>query len=156
MSAVPVDRVADAHVARASEGRRPLTEVAVGVLMQADAQFLMTSRPPGKAYAGYWEFPGGKVEPGESTEQALARELHEELGLTAAAIGAFVARSVHAYPELTVDLWLYRVSLAVDAMPHPREHLELRWVPVAELLAQGLSDADVPLARAVAASAGAG
>ena len=64
---------------------REITEVAVGVLVAADGQFLLTSRPEGKVYAGYWEFPGGKVEAGESVEQALARELHEELGI---AIGA--------------------------------------------------------------------
>ena len=60
---------------------RPITEVAVGVLVRPDGQFLLTSRPEGKVYAGYWEFPGGKVEPGETVEQALARELREELGI---------------------------------------------------------------------------
>lgn len=59
-----------------------MVEVAVGVLIRADGQFLLTSRPPGKVYAGYWEFPGGKLEAGESVEQALRRELHEEIGLT--------------------------------------------------------------------------
>lgn len=61
--------------------RRPV-DVAVGVLIDADGNFLLTSRPAGKVYAGYWEFPGGKVEPGETIEQALRRELHEELGIT--------------------------------------------------------------------------
>ena len=72
---------ADAHLARAVPGERSIVDVAVGVLLQADGRFLLTSRPAGKVYAGYWEFPGGKLEPGESVEQALARELHEELGL---------------------------------------------------------------------------
>ena len=72
---------ADSHLARDVPGERPIVDVAVGVLLQADGRFLLTSRPPGKVYAGYWEFPGGKLEPGESVEQALARELHEELGL---------------------------------------------------------------------------
>jgi len=62
------------------EPRRPV-DVAVGVLIDPHGRFLMTSRPAGKVYAGYWEFPGGKVEPGETVEQALARELHEELGI---------------------------------------------------------------------------
>jgi 8-oxo-dGTP diphosphatase len=62
---------------------RTMTEVAVGVLIDAEGRFLLTSRPPGKVYAGHWEFPGGKVEAGESIEQALARELHEELGIEA-------------------------------------------------------------------------
>jgi len=57
-------------------------DVAVGVLIDAQGRFLLTSRPVGKVYAGHWEFPGGKVEPGETIEQALRRELHEELGIT--------------------------------------------------------------------------
>jgi len=61
--------------------RRPV-DVAVGVLIDAQGRFLLTSRPVGKVYAGHWEFPGGKVEPGETIEQALRRELHEELGIT--------------------------------------------------------------------------
>ena len=56
-------------------------DVAVGVLIDAQGDFLLTSRPEGKVYAGYWEFPGGKLEAGESVEQALRRELHEELGI---------------------------------------------------------------------------
>lgn len=66
-------------------GREPV-DVAVGVLIERDTQgregrFLLTSRPAGKPYAGYWEFPGGKLEPGESVQAALTRELHEELGI---------------------------------------------------------------------------
>lgn len=58
-----------------------MVDVAVGVLLRPDGAFLLTSRPPGKAYAGFWEFPGGKLEPGETVLAALARELHEELGI---------------------------------------------------------------------------
>jgi 8-oxo-dGTP diphosphatase len=61
---------------------RAVIEVAVGLLIGPDARFLLTSRPTGKAYAGYWEFPGGKLESGESVEQALRRELQEEIGIT--------------------------------------------------------------------------
>ena len=57
---------ADAHLARAVPGERSIVDVAVGVLLQADGRFLLTSRPAGKVYAGYWEFPGGKLEAGES------------------------------------------------------------------------------------------
>jgi len=62
-------------------GERQPVEVAVGVLIDAQGRFLLTSRPAGKVYAGYWEFPGGKFEAGETVEEALARELHEELGI---------------------------------------------------------------------------
>jgi 8-oxo-dGTP diphosphatase len=65
----------------AGQAERTVVDVAVGVLMQGEA-FLLTSRPEGKVYAGYWEFPGGKLEAGESVEQALRRELQEELGIT--------------------------------------------------------------------------
>jgi 8-oxo-dGTP diphosphatase len=64
-----------------AEERTPVN-VAVGVLIDPQGRFLLTSRPAGKVYAGYWEFPGGKVEAGESVEAALRRELHEELGIT--------------------------------------------------------------------------
>jgi 8-oxo-dGTP diphosphatase len=63
------------------EMRTPV-DVAVGVLIDGDGRFLLTSRPAGKVFAGYWEFPGGKLEPGETVAQALSRELHEELGIT--------------------------------------------------------------------------
>ena len=68
-------RVADAQLPREGGVNRPLTQVAVGVLFQADGRFLLTTRPPGKAYAGHWEFPGGKLEAGETVAQALQREL---------------------------------------------------------------------------------
>ena len=72
---------ADAHLRRTDEGTRAVVDVAVGVLLRPDDAFLLTSRPEGKVYAGYWEFPGGKLEAGEGVEAALARELQEELGI---------------------------------------------------------------------------
>ena len=84
-------------------GERPIVEVAVGVLVDPDGRFLLTSRPPGKVYAGYWEFPGGKLEAGESVEQALRRELHEEIGIT---IGA-----AHPWRVLMMDYPHARVRL---------------------------------------------
>ena len=74
--------VADAALPRQGGAHRPVVDVAVGVLIRAGGDFLLTSRPAGKVYAGCWEFPGGKLEPGESVAQALQRELHEELGIT--------------------------------------------------------------------------
>ena len=74
--------IVDAEDAPSHYGERQITEVAVGVLVDPDGRFLLTSRPAGKVYAGYWEFPGGKLEAGETVEQALRRELHEEIGIT--------------------------------------------------------------------------
>ena len=72
---------ADTHLPRTEGADRPVVDVGVGVLYRPDGSFLLTSRPPGKVYEGYWEFPGGKLEVGETVERALARELHEELGI---------------------------------------------------------------------------
>jgi len=83
-SASPEVLTADGHVRREQAGERQVVDVAVGVLLRSDGRFLLTSRPEGKVYAGYWEFPGGKLEPGESVAAALARELHEELGIEVA------------------------------------------------------------------------
>jgi 8-oxo-dGTP diphosphatase len=74
---------------------RPVVDVAVGVLIAPDGRFLLTSRPAGKVYAGYWEFPGGKLEAGETVEQALRRELQEEIGVTIA--------TAHPWKETLVD-----------------------------------------------------
>lgn len=74
--------MADAGRPREGGADRKVVDVAVGVLIQPDGQFLLTSRPPGKVYEGNWEFPGGKLEEGESVEEALRRELQEEIGLT--------------------------------------------------------------------------
>jgi 8-oxo-dGTP diphosphatase len=84
------------------EPRRPV-DVAVGVLIDPDGRFLLTSRPEGKVYAGFWEFPGGKLEEGETVEQALRRELDEELGIT---IGA-----AHPWQVEIVDYEHARVRL---------------------------------------------
>jgi 8-oxo-dGTP diphosphatase len=73
--------IADGDLTRQGGPDRAVVDVAVGVLLQDDGAFLLTSRPQAKVYAGYWEFPGGKLEAGESVAQALARELSEELGL---------------------------------------------------------------------------
>jgi 8-oxo-dGTP diphosphatase len=69
-----------------SAAQRIPVDVAVGVLIDKEGRFLLTSRPVGKVYAGFWEFPGGKLEAGETVEQALRRELHEELGITIGAV----------------------------------------------------------------------
>ena len=87
---------------------RSPVEVAVGVLIRPDGQFLLASRPEGKPYAGYWEFPGGKLEAGESVAQALARELHEELGIEIGPTHPWVTL-IHDYPHALVRLHFHRV-----------------------------------------------
>ena len=86
-----------------TEGQRTHTEVAVGILFREDGAMLLSTRPPGKPYAGYWEFPGGKLEQGETVVQALRRELVEELGVT---IGDATVWEVteHDYPHALVRL----------------------------------------------------
>jgi 8-oxo-dGTP diphosphatase len=100
--------IADAHAVREGGPDRPVTEVAVGVLVRSDGAFLLTSRPLGKVYAGYWEFPGGKLEVGESVEQALRRELHEELGIDIGAVTPWRLELVD-YPHALVRLHFCKV-----------------------------------------------
>ena len=94
-------------------GERPVTEVAVGVLIRrgadgSEGDFLLTSRPAGKVYAGYWEFPGGKLEPGETVDQALRRELHEELGLAIGTVHPW-RQELFDYPHARVRLHFCKV-----------------------------------------------
>ncbi len=100
--------VADPESARQGGADRVVVDVAVGVLVREDKSFLLTSRPAGKAYAGYWEFPGGKLEAGETVEQALRRELQEELGIE---IGDAVPWKVEMvdYPHALVRLHFCKV-----------------------------------------------
>jgi 8-oxo-dGTP diphosphatase len=92
----------------AAESRVPV-DVAVGVLIGNDGRFLLSSRPPGKVYAGAWEFPGGKIEPGETVEQALRRELHEELGIEIGAVAPW-RTSLFDYPHALVRLHFCKVT----------------------------------------------
>ena len=94
-------RVVDAQLPRSAD--RQLVQVAVGVLIRSDDAFLLTSRPEGKAYAGYWEFPGGKLEAGETVAQALRRELHEEIGISIEDCVAWKTEQID-YPHAWVQL----------------------------------------------------
>lgn len=101
------------------------TQVAVAVLIRADGAFLLTSRPPGKPYAGYWEFPGGKVEPGETAHIALVRELQEELGIEVTQATPWITRYFD-YPHARVTLSFFRVS-GWHGEPRAEEGQTLAW-----------------------------
>ena len=91
-----------------STTQRTPVDVAVGVLIDGEGRFLMTSRPTGKVYADHWEFPGGKVEQGETVEQALTRELREELGIEVIRCEAWQTECID-YPHALVQLHFYTV-----------------------------------------------
>ena len=116
---------ADAHLARDGGPQRSVVDVAVGVLIRPDSAFLLTSRPAGKVYAGYWEFPGGKLEAGESVEQALARELHEELGIYISSAQPWRTQMVD-YPHALVRLNFCKV-LDWSGELHMREAQSFAW-----------------------------
>ena len=109
-----------------------LTRVSAAVLLRRDdTEFLLAQRPPGKAYAGYWEFPGGKVELGESFDEALVRELQEELGITVTAKTPWLTRHF-VYPHARVEIRFFRVTAWMGAL-HPHEHTDMAWLPVSGL-----------------------
>lgn len=104
---------------------RPVTEVAVGVLIDATGRFLLTSRPAGKVYAGYWEFPGGKLESGESVDVALRRELTEEIGVRIGVAHAWRTQLVD-YPHALVRLNFCKVFDWSGEL-QMREGQQFRW-----------------------------
>jgi 8-oxo-dGTP diphosphatase len=115
----------------AHAGERRPVDVAVGVLVREDGAFLLTSRPPGKVYAGCWEFPGGKIEPGETLQQALARELHEELGIDIGAAEPW-HEQLFDYPHALVRLRFCKVFAWTGEL-QMREGQAMAWqqLPVA-------------------------
>lgn len=104
---------------------KSVVNVAVAVVQREDGRVMLAERPRGKASAGFWEFPGGKFEIGENAKQALARELHEELGVELDAAYPWVTYE-HAYPDKVVRLHFYRV-LAWHGTPHGREGQKVIW-----------------------------
>jgi len=100
--------VVDAGQNRTDGQVRPVVDVAVGLLIAPNGEFLLTSRPEGKVYAGYWEFPGGKLETGESVEEALRRELQEEIGVHIGSVQIWKEKLVD-YPHALVRLHFCKV-----------------------------------------------
>jgi 8-oxo-dGTP diphosphatase len=124
---------------------RPVVDVAVGVLIRPDGRFLLASRPDGKPYAHFWEFPGGKLEPGESVEHALARELHEELGIEIGPAHPWVVREFE-YPHAHVRLHFCRVR-AWSGELHAREGQQFRFCALDDPPEGPLLPATVPVMR---------
>lgn len=109
---------------------RQIIDVVAALIWDRD-RFLICQRPPHKARGMLWEFVGGKVDPGETKEQALIRECREELGVTLS-VGDVFMEVLHAYPDLTVRLTLFNATIAVGT-PHNLEHNDIRWITVAEI-----------------------
>ena len=114
-------------------------KVTAGII-ERDGRVLIARRRPGKHMGGKWEFPGGKVEPGETPEESLARELQEELAVEAA-IGGFLCRALWEGDGLSLELLVYRVE-SFQGEPVLREHQEIRWVMPGELARFDLADSD--------------
>lgn len=133
--------------ATAPEGAaaKPLLLVVACALIDVDGRVLVAKRPEGRPMAGLWEFPGGKVRPGESPEAALIRELEEELGIRTheSCLAPFTFAS-HAYPGFHLLMPLY-VCRVFEGTPRPREGQEIRWVRAAELARLPMPPADRPL-----------
>ena len=119
----------------------------VAAVLLRDGRVLAARRPPHKSQGGLWELPGGKVEQGESDQQALVRELQEELGVQVVVDGP-LAENRHPYPGGEVHLVALRCRLLSGA-PHPHEHTALRWLDAASLRLLRWAPADLPLLDAV-------
>lgn len=118
----------------------------VAALIVRDERILLDQRPPGGALGGLWEFPGGKVEPGESDAEALVRELREELGVAARILGP-VSRVKHAYPDFDLEMELLEAEL--DGDPRPVEVAAVGWFRFSELAGLPMPPADQPLLPAI-------
>ncbi len=117
----------------------------VAALIWDENRFLACQRPAHKARGLLWEFVGGKVEPGETREQALIRECQEELAITVAVQDVFMEVD-HVYPDLTVHLTLFNASIA-EGTPQKIEHNDLRWITVDEIDEYEFCPADEEILR---------
>ncbi len=119
--------------------------VSAVALIDADGRVLLAQRPEGKSLAGLWEFPGGKVEPGETPEAALIRELHEEIGIdTHASCLAPLTFASHTYPDFHLLMPLFACR-RWQGTPQPREGQVLKWVRANDLRNYPMPPADLPL-----------
>jgi len=121
----------------------PPIDVVAGVIRRDDGQLLITQRMADDTLGGYWEFPGGKVDPGEELKAALKRELQEEIGIESE-IGEEIHRIVHAYPDRDVRLYFFEVRI-ISGEPQKLEVADLRWITTDELMNYQFPEADRPL-----------
>ena len=119
-----------------------MTIVVTAAIIERDGRFLMARRLKGTHLEGLWEFPGGKIEPGESLEACLARELDEELGVPCR-VGRLRLATTHEYPGRRVELHFF--DCEIDGEPRPLLGQELRWVSASELASLPLPEADAGL-----------
>ena len=125
-----------------------MIDVAAAVIERADGAFLLARRPAGKVYAGYWEFPGGKVEPGEPAAKGLEREIFEELGIEVVKAYPWITR-VHVYEHGTVMLHFFRV-VQWRGEPHPREGQAFVWQRIDEPVVEPMLPANGPVLASLA------
>lgn len=144
---------ADAAKPAAPPSAGPRRVRVVAALIERGGLLLVARRKDKGARAGLWEFPGGKLEPGEGDATALARELREELGVEAR-IGPLYARLEHRYPEVLVDLVLYRATLVQGNEPRALAAQEVRWARREDLLSLPFCEADKPLLEPLAREPG--
>lgn len=123
-----------------------MTEV-VAALIWKENRFLICQRPPRKARGLLWEFVGGKIEKGETAEQALTRECREELGITVSANEIFM-EVVHEYPDLTVHLTIFN-AVIIEGVPQKLEHNDIRWIFPSEIPLYDFCPADVEILKKV-------
>jgi 8-oxo-dGTP diphosphatase len=124
-----------------------IVEVAAAVIVRPDGAYLLAQRPEGRVYSGWWEFPGGKIEAGESPDRALARELDEELGIEVRRAYRWITRT-YAYPHAEVRLHFFRV---VDWTGDPRakEHEAIRWQQPGAPVVEPMLPANAPVLAAL-------
>ena len=125
-----------------------VVEVAAAVIERPDGSFLLAQRPAGKVYAGWWEFPGGKVEAGEPAEAALSRELREELGIEVRTAYPWITR-LHVYTHATVRLKFFKV-VDWQGEPHPRENQAFVWQRIDAPIAEPMLPANAPVLASLA------
>ena len=123
-----------------------MVEVVAALICEGD-QFMICQRPPHKARGMLWEFVGGKVEVGESHEEALVRECQEEMGIVVKPDSLF-AHVTHTYPDLTVDLWLYKAHI-VEGTPQKYEHHDIRMITKDQIPQYEFCPADVEILKKI-------